>query len=279
MPFLKRTNKPTLHYEIDDFTDPWKKAPTMILQHGFGRSAELWYPWIPYLSRHFRIVRPDIRGLGQSPMDFDLATGMTADHFVSDLVDMIEHVDDRPVHYCGESLGGMLGAVLSVKHPEKLRTLTMIAAPLRISKATQHAFACGHASWQDAIRELGSQRWAHEINGSLRFPSDSDQGMQTWYADMMGKTHPEALIALSNLAKATDIEALLGRITTPTLGLYPSGGTITGPDEQILREKIPGIRYVSLPSKYHAIQFLLAKSCANEVLHFANQFDGVSSYE
>ena len=47
----------------------------MIMQHGFGRSSEFWYRWVPYVSRHFRVVRPNLRGFGQSPVDFDTKTG------------------------------------------------------------------------------------------------------------------------------------------------------------------------------------------------------------
>ena len=42
MPLIKRSGKPTLHYEVYDFTDEWKHAPVMIMQHGFGRSSEFW---------------------------------------------------------------------------------------------------------------------------------------------------------------------------------------------------------------------------------------------
>lgn len=279
MPLLTRPDQPDLHYYIDDYTDPWKNAPTLILQHGFGRSAELWYRWVPYLSRHFRIVRPDLRALGQSGRNFDLESGMTVENFVSDLVAIIDEVDDRPVHYCGESLGGMIGVALSVAHPERLRTLSLIAAPLRISQATQKIFACGRASWQDAIHELGPQTWAHEINGSLRFSADADPGMQAWYAEMMGKTDRDSLIALSRLAAHADIEALLPKVMTPTLGIYPTAGSITGPDEEVFQKKITNIKYVGLPSKYHAIQFLMARACAEEVLHFASQQDGFSTHE
>lgn len=65
MALLQRAGFPTLHYALDDFTDPWKNAPYLILQHGYGRSGMFWYGWVPYLSRHFKIVRPDLRGLGQ----------------------------------------------------------------------------------------------------------------------------------------------------------------------------------------------------------------------
>src|SRR3546814_8739017 len=173
----------------------------------------------------------------------------------------------------------MLGVALSVNHPEKVRTLSLIAAPLRSSAATQKTFACGRESWQAAIDELGTQAWAHEINGSLRFPAEADRGMQNWYADMMGKTHKESLIALSRMAATADIEPLLEKVSVPTLGIYPIAGTITGSDEEIIKAKIPGIKYVGLPSKYHAIQFLMARACAEEVLHFACQHDGVAAHE
>ncbi|GAA5236909.1 alpha/beta fold hydrolase [Verticiella sediminum] len=277
MPYLERPGQPALHYLVDDFTDPWKNAPVIVLQHGFGRSADLWYPWVPLLARHFKVVRPDLRGLGRSGRDFDLAGGMTVETFVDDLAAIIDEVAQAPVHYCGESLGGMVGAALAVAHPDKLRTLSLIAAPLRISQATQQTFACGRESWQAAIDELGTRAWAHEINGSLRFPPDADPGMQNWYAEMMGQTDKASLIALSRLAARADIEPLLEKIATPTLGIYPVAGSITGPDEDIIRSRIPGITYVGLPSRYHAIQFLMARACADEVLHFACQHDGVAA--
>jgi 3-oxoadipate enol-lactonase len=71
LPYLERNGKPTLHYRVDDYTDPWRATPTIVLQHGFGRSSQFWYSWVPYLSRFYKVVRPDLRGLGASPPDFD----------------------------------------------------------------------------------------------------------------------------------------------------------------------------------------------------------------
>lgn len=66
MPFLKRSGQPAIYYEVDDYTDPWKRAPTIVLQHGFARSHRVWYSWVPYLSRHYKVVRSDLRGMGLS---------------------------------------------------------------------------------------------------------------------------------------------------------------------------------------------------------------------
>ena len=89
---------------------------------------------------------------------------------------MIDMLGGGPVHYCGESLGGILGIVLAARAPEKLRTLTLVAAPVTIPKATQEAFALGHASWQDALRALGSKGWSLGVNAATRFPPGTDPG-------------------------------------------------------------------------------------------------------
>ena len=47
MPIVKRPNHPDIHYALDDFTDPWKNAPYLILQHGFDRSSQFTYSWVP----------------------------------------------------------------------------------------------------------------------------------------------------------------------------------------------------------------------------------------
>ncbi len=279
MPFLKRGGKPALHYVIDDCTDPWRNAPYLILQHGYGRSGVFWRSWVPYLARYYRVVRPDLRGLGRSPLDFDPHVGMSVDGFVEDLVAIMDALGGAPVHYCGESLGGILGIVTAAEMPGRLRTLSLVAAPVTIPKATQQAFGCGHASWQEALRVLGSKGWSIAVNAATRFPPGTDPGLLQWYADEMGKSDVEALIALSRVASKVDVSGYLARVQVPTLGLYPTAGVVTGFEEEQIRRSIPGIRIVNLPTRFHAIQVLMPATCAIEVLHFAAQHDGVPCRE
>ena len=56
MPKVK-ANGMSIHYEIDDFTDPWVESETIWIQHGFGRSGRFWYHWIPSLARKYRVLR------------------------------------------------------------------------------------------------------------------------------------------------------------------------------------------------------------------------------
>ena len=73
MPSVKTSSYLKMHYEIDDFTDPWSKPESILFLHGNSESGTAWYAWVPHLSRNFRLVRPDMRGFGQStpmPRDF-----------------------------------------------------------------------------------------------------------------------------------------------------------------------------------------------------------------
>jgi 3-oxoadipate enol-lactonase len=275
MPILKRAGQPALHYALDDYTDPWRKAPFLILQHGYGRSGQFWYSWVPYLSRFYRVVRPDLRGLGQSEAPADLESGLTPAAYVQDLVAIIDALGGGPVHYCGESLGGILGMVLAAEHPQKLRTLSLVAAPVLINTDTQKTFAFGHATWQEALRAMGSRGWADAANSATRFPAGTDPGLLSWYAEEMGKSRVEVLIRMSRIASSVDATPYLERIRTPTLGLYPAQAPVTIQEqEKTIQAGIRGIKIVHVPSRHHTIQNSMPATLARQVLHFAAQNDG-----
>jgi 3-oxoadipate enol-lactonase len=280
MPKLRRAGNPELNYALDDYTDPWRDAPYLILQHGYGRSGRFWYSWVPYLSRFYKIVRPDLRGLGESQVPDDLETGLNVEAYIEDLLAIIDALGGGPVHYCGESLGGILGMVLAAQHPQLVRTLSLVAAPLLINQDTQRAFAFDHPTWQEALQKMGSQKWAEAANSATRFPAGTDPGLLAWYADEMGKSAVEVLIRMSRIASRVDATPFIDKITTPTLGLYPQHAPVTiQSQEQTLKARIKSLKIVHVPSRHHAIQNSMPATLASQVLYFAAQHDGVACRE
>jgi 3-oxoadipate enol-lactonase len=276
MPYFERSGKPTLHYAFDDFTNPWSEAPIIILQHGFGRSGRFWFNWVPYLSRFYRVVRPDLRGLGGSIKNFDPNAPFTADAFVEDTAELIRELGG-PVHFCGESAGGLIGIILAGKYPELVRTLTLVATPMRISPDHQKMMALDHPTWQDALRTLGAQKWSEAMNGELRFPPGSDPKMLKWFADEMGKSSTDSLIAMSKAVPSADGAPYLSKIKAPVLGLYPERGRSN--DDTLmatLKSGIKNLHIVEVPCKYHAIQMLEPALLSKHMLYFAAQHDGLS---
>jgi len=280
MPLLERHGKPALHYLIDDFTDPWRDAPYLILQHGNGRSARFWYRWVPYLARFYRVVRPDVRGLGNSPPDFDLKREFTIEHCVDDLVDLIEALGGKSVHLCGESIGGYLCIALAAKHPRLVRTLSLVSTPAYINPTAKATYAAGHASRGDAVDALGRKAWLEATNSSTRFPPDTDPGLLDWYNTEFIKNNPEVQRAMTTLVNTANAAAYLPAIEAPVLGLYPTGGKITDNEqEQMLIASLRNFRLVHLPTTFHKVQLVFAAACANHVLHFISQHDGVACRE
>ena len=280
MPFVKRPSQPDIHYALDDFTDPWKNAPYLILQHGFGRSGKFWYSWVPYLARWFKVVRPDVRGLGQSPADFDLQRDFNVENCVNDLAAIIDHLGTESVHYCGESMGGILGMVLAATHPKRVRTLTLVSSPVNLNETTKTTYALGHKSEAEAQKEMGMKAWVAATNRTTRFPPNADPALLDWYEQEFSRNNPDVQAAMSRALHASSALPYLPKIAAPVLGLYPSAGPITS-DEQMsmLTQNIRNLNVIRVPSTFHKIQLMFPRTCATHLLHFAAMHDGTVCHE
>src|SRR6185312_11376425 len=113
MPSFTTSDATRLAYTIDDFTDPWRPPQTLLLLHAAMGSSKRWYAAIPALCRHYRVVRMDLRGHGESqvpPADPPL----TMDRLVQDVRELLDHLGCvGPVHIVGNSAGGYLAQNLA----------------------------------------------------------------------------------------------------------------------------------------------------------------------
>lgn len=114
--YVLHPNGQRSHYIENNFTDPWKQHDTIFIQHGFGRHAEFWYHWIPILSRQYRVIRRDLRGHGFSsyPKSGE-AYAYTTDTILDEIIDTLDQLRVKKVHFLGESTGGMLGEILAAR--------------------------------------------------------------------------------------------------------------------------------------------------------------------
>jgi 3-oxoadipate enol-lactonase len=280
MPYLERVGKPKLNYLIDDYTDPWKDAPYLLLQHGNGRSSRFWYSWVPYLSRFYRILRPDARGLGLSSTDFDVCHDLTVDTLAGDIVDLLDAVGVSSVHFCGESMGGILGLAFAALHPERVRTLTLVASPVFISDKMKKTYSLGHDSRVAAMKEMGRDAWLKATNRSTRFPPDTDPGLLNWYEGEFAKSSVDVQLAYAQFVNDANASTFLRRVQAPVLGLYPTQGPITSAEqEDMLLSNLRNFRLVHLPTRYHMIHHVNPASCAKHLLYFIAQHDGISCHE
>ena len=127
---------------------------------------------------------------------------------------------------------------------------------------------------------MGARAWAEASNAGRRFPADADPGLLKWYCDEMGKGNVDLLVAMFRWVAGFTAEPYLPRITAPVLGIYPAAGPVID-DVQIklLKDLVPDLKLVTIASRYHAIQNFEPAACANQLLHFAAQRDGIACHE
>lgn len=280
MPTATSHDDIALHYEVYDFTNPWEEAPTVLLQHGFGRSGRFWFSIIPYLARHYRLVCPDFRGLGSSSANFDPASGITVENYLQDLIAIADHAGAGRFHFVGESIGGTVGYAFAATYPERVRSLSVLASPTHINPWMRDAYAAGYPSWPEAIETLGSAGWARATNTAARFPADFNPRFLEWYSAEIGKAPTPVLAAMARLALGVDVTPLLSRIEAPLLALYPAAGRIaTEEQETVLRREVRDVRTVRLRTPHHMIQILDPAGCAGHILHFMALQDGRDCHE
>jgi 3-oxoadipate enol-lactonase len=280
MPVLKRIGQPDLYYEQDDYTDPWRDAPFIVLQHGFARSSKFWFQWVPYLSRLYKVIRPDLRGFGRSSKNFDLNTGIAVQAYLDDLEAILDHAGAASAHYCGESMGGIIGIVFAAERPHRVRTLSLVSTPMQLNQAAKTRGSFGHASQEAALRALGARGYALSKNTVDRFPPGTDPGLMAWFAEEQGKSDIDVMIAMQKLFYSLDAAPYLPRIKAPLLGLYPSHDTHTTPAQlELLRSAVPDHTIIHIEQKYHNLHCLHPAACATHVLQFAARHDGIACRE
>ena len=280
MPFLERAGKPLLHYELDDYTDPWKTAPCIMLEHGYARSSKFWRFCVPYLSRFYKVIRLDLRGLGQSDINFDLETGINLEAYLSDFTDLLDNLGVESAHYCGESSAGTLGMAFAAERPERVRTLSIISSPVFMTEEDKQSSLHGHPDRVEALRKMGGRGWLEASNAGRRFPADANPDMLKWTLDEMGKSDTEVLVAMFKFVSNVNVTPLLPKITAPVLGIYPAGGVITKDEHhELLREHVKNLRLIRVPTAAHSLQIVQPAMTATTVLHFIAAHDGIPCHE
>jgi pimeloyl-ACP methyl ester carboxylesterase len=108
--------------------DPSSAEPALFV-HGLGGNATNWTDLMALLRDQVDGVAVDLPGFGWSPppRDGDYALVRTA----QSLADLIEsRFDSRPVHLFGNSMGGAISVQLAARHPDLVRTLTLVSPAL-----------------------------------------------------------------------------------------------------------------------------------------------------
>lgn len=238
-------NNTTLHYLLDGPPD----GEAVMLSNSLGADAGMWKYQVPELVKAgYRVVRYDNRGHGMSPAtpppySLEILTG--------DALGLMDHLGLEKVHFCGLSLGGMVGQMLGAHHPERLVSLTLCA--------TASFMTLTDAEWEErtevarrhgvsALADATLERWFTSA-GRTRLLEDVEETKKS----ILG-TSFEGYAGCIAALRAMDLREAIGRISTPTLIIVGDQDEATPVDaSEFIHSRIASSSLVVIPEAAHLV--------------------------
>ena len=236
-----RANGIDLRYEISG-SGPW-----LALSHSLCCDGSMWQPQLAALEKHFSVLRFDTRGHGGTDAP---AGAYTFDQLADDVLGLLDALQIGRTHYCGLSMGGMIGQHLALKAPDRIDRLVLADTTSRMPPETQPL-------WAERIRIAREQRMAAHVQPTLA----------RWFTAPYRDAHPEVMEAIGALIRSTPVAGYVGcaeaiaridvadrlhAVKAPTLVIVGRDDPGTPPAmSQAIAAAIPGARLEVIPEASH----------------------------
>ncbi|MCX5424793.1 4-carboxymuconolactone decarboxylase [Streptomyces sp. NBC_00078] len=239
---MSETPPNTLQYRFDGPED----APVLILGPSLGTTWHMWDRQVPELAKQWRVFRFDLPGHGGAPA---YPVG-AVDEIATRLLATLDALGVQRFGYAGCALGGAIGLELALRHPERIASLTLIAASPRFGTADEfrQRGVIVRTHGLDPIARTSPDRW---FTGGF---ASAQPAITEWAVQMVRTTDPGCYISACEALASFDVRGELGSVGVPTLVLVGSEDRVTGPAEaRTLVAGIPDARLAVVPGASHLV--------------------------
>jgi 3-oxoadipate enol-lactonase len=219
---------------------------TLVLSTSIGATRAMWDPQAAALGGDFDLVRYDHRGHGSSPVP-------PGPYSLADLGgDVIELLDARGIeraHFCGLSMGAMVGMWLAEHAPERVDRLVLCCTAARMDPAmwAERAESVRAARSVEQLADATIERWF-----TPRFAAEQP-AVVARFRTMFAAQPAEGYASCAEAIGGMDIEDALGTIAAPTLVIAGSVDPSTPPEQgRAIADAIPGARYEVVDARHMA---------------------------
>src|ERR1700760_1313426 len=110
-----------IHYVIGGKGEP------LLLVHGFGQNWYMWNRLLPELSKHFTVIAPDMRGVGESGKP---AAGYDKKNMAVDMHELMKKLGYQHINLAGHDIGLMVAYAYAAQFPGDVKKLALMDALL-----------------------------------------------------------------------------------------------------------------------------------------------------
>ena len=219
-------------------------APVVVLSHSVGASLAMWDPQVPVLAERLRVLRYDTRGHGRTAVT---AGPYSLAQLGGDVLSLLDALGVRRAHFCGLSLGGLIGMWLGVNAPDRIERLVLCNTAARIGTVE------GWNARIEGVRRTGMEAMAPAVMERWFSPAfrEGSRSAVAAAGAMFSANPPEGYVACCEALRDADLREALGRIRAPTLVIAGSLDVATPSAEgRRIAEAIAGARYRELPAAH-----------------------------
>jgi 3-oxoadipate enol-lactonase len=215
-------------------------APVLVFSNSLGTNLSMWDPQVPELGKKLRALRYDTRGHGQSsspPGPYSI------EKLAKDVIAILDALNLERVHFCGLSMGGMIGMWLGANAPERLHKLVLCNTGAKIGTAE------GWNTRIETVQKNGMKSVASAVLERWFSPPFREKSPATVSntRKMLEAVNPEGYAACCAAVRDFDFREQLSGIHVPTLVISGALDPATPPaDGRFIANRIPGARYVEL---------------------------------
>lgn len=208
-------------------------GPTLMLSNSLGCTMAMWEPQMPALTKLFRVVRYDRRGHGKSGMNGPVSM----ERYGKDVLTILDDLNIDRVHWCGLSMGGMVGQWLGANAPDRFNKMIL---------ANTSCYYPDPTNWHNrikAVREGGLAAVADAVIGgwlTADFREREPEATAKMKA-MLLASPVEGYLAACEALSTLDQRALLPEIKSPVLVIAGKQDNATPVAAgEFIRANIPG---------------------------------------
>ena len=225
-----------LHYQLDGPAN----APVLVLSNSLGTDLQMWDAQIAAFSKHFRVLRFDTRGHGKS-----LVTPgpYTIEQLNRDMLTMLDALHIDKAHFCGLSMGGLIGQWLGIHAGDRLNKLVVCNTAAKIGDPSiwnpriETVLRDGAAAMV-ALRDASIARW-FTADFAEANPAAAKQ-----ITDMLAATSPQGYAANCAAVRDADFRDQLSSIKVPLLVIAGTEDAVTPPSGgHFIQEQVQGAEY------------------------------------
>ncbi len=224
-------------------------APPLVLVHGWSFDGEMnFFPIIPALSEHFRVIVPDHRNHGKSER---IRGSFEIHDLAADIIGVLDELGYDEVDLFGFSMGGMASQVIAHRHPDRIRRL--ILAGTAAFPIDRHRSGALIAFWlARALARFSKKEAALFTFRFLRRTRVIESAHERWMWAALMNRDPSLFYESANAAWRFDSRPWVGEISLPTMVIIPTADQVVPARTQYdLAERIDGSEIVEIPEVGH----------------------------